>query len=327
MGIIIIPVNLVYLSSEKKSMPATHDAMSVKNGPNWGARQRLEFIEFKAYWEGGVNRSDITRAFSVSIPQASADLADYQDLAPNNLVYDSSAKRYVATPKFSPRFAQPNSDEYLGQLSATRIRAVAKEHGWLSSAPSVDSMPLPTRPVDRQILRQLLAAIRGTKSLEIEYHSMNPDSTAEKWRRITPHAFAFDGFRWHVRAWCHRGNRFKDFLLSRCCGARRFSEPGASLDQDDLWLTLLDVKLVPNPSLTLSQRKAVELDYGMNDGAIVVSVRMALLYYFDKHVNPGLHRIMEQNEDSNEARRRPIVVRNVAAYTKALENLGITKTR
>lgn len=308
-------------------MPSINDAKTIQNGPNWGARRRLQFIEFKAYWEGGVNRSDITRTFSVSVPQASADLANYQALAPSNLVYDSSEKRYVSTPNFSPRFAQPSSDEYLGQLSATRTSAVAKEHGWLSAAPTVDSMPLPTRPVDRQILRQLLTAIRNAKSLEIEYYSMNSVSPPEKWRRITPHAFAFDGFRWHVRAWCHRSNRFKDFLLSRCCGARRFAEPGSSAEHDDLWLTVLDVKLVPNPSLTLSQRKAVELDYGMHDGAILVSVRMALLYYFDKHVNPGLHRTMEQNETCDDARRRPVVVRNVAAYTKALENLEITKAR
>ncbi|PZU78642.1 MAG: hypothetical protein DI530_10200, partial [Sphingomonas sp.] len=32
--------------------------------------RRLEFIEFRLSWEGGVRRSDIRRAFSVSEPQA-----------------------------------------------------------------------------------------------------------------------------------------------------------------------------------------------------------------------------------------------------------------
>jgi hypothetical protein len=35
----------------------------------WGTEQRLEFIEFRLFWEGGLNRSDITEQFGVSIPQ------------------------------------------------------------------------------------------------------------------------------------------------------------------------------------------------------------------------------------------------------------------
>lgn len=301
-------------------MSNRREAMTTKAAPNWGAQQRLEFIEFKAYWEGGINRGDITAAFSVSVPQASSDLAEYQAFAPGNLAYDSSAKRYIATSDFCPKFAQPNSDEYLQHLNATQTDVVAGEPRWRSSIP-VDSMPLPARPVDRSILRQLLKAIRDGKSLEIEYQSMNPDAPPDKWRRISPHAFAFDGFRWHVRAWCHRNNRFKDFLLSRFSGARHSSDSGASAADDQLWLTMFEVKLAPNPALTLSQRKAVELDYGMQGGKVLVNVRMALLYYFDKHVNPGFD---QPNYDaSQDARQRPIVVKNVAAYTKALHTVGV----
>ena len=47
-------------------------------GLRWGVEQRLEFIEFRLLWEGGVNRSDITKHFGVSVPQASKDLTQYQ---------------------------------------------------------------------------------------------------------------------------------------------------------------------------------------------------------------------------------------------------------
>ena len=43
-------------------------------GIRWGIERRLEFIEFRLYWEGGVNRSDIVEEFGVSVPQASKDL-------------------------------------------------------------------------------------------------------------------------------------------------------------------------------------------------------------------------------------------------------------
>lgn len=303
-------------------MASPSRAASTKPEPNWGASRRLQFIEFKAFWDGGVNRGDITETFSVSVPQASADLAKYQSLAPDNLAYDPSEKRYVPTPQFAPRFVQPSSHEYLTQLREKQTIGTTSEHRWAHQLPAVDYMPLPVRPVDREILRQLLAAVRETKSVEVEYYSMNAQSPVDKWRRITPHAFAFDGFRWHVRAWCHRSARFKDFVLSRCCKAQHFGEPGVGADRDDFWQMILEVSLVPNSALTPSQREAVEFDYGMSDGVVHISVRLALLYYFDKYFSPALPERIKSVVSADEARREPVTVRNAAAYTKALRQLG-----
>jgi hypothetical protein len=63
----------------------------------WGIEQRLEFIEFRLFWDGEINRSGITKQFSISVPQASNDLKRYAEQAPGNLVYDKSLKRYVQT--------------------------------------------------------------------------------------------------------------------------------------------------------------------------------------------------------------------------------------
>ena len=43
----------------------------------WGVEQRLEFIEFRRFWEGRVNRNDLMDQFGVSVNQASADLNRY----------------------------------------------------------------------------------------------------------------------------------------------------------------------------------------------------------------------------------------------------------
>jgi hypothetical protein len=58
----------------------------------WGVERRLEFIEFRLFWEGSVNRGDLIDTFGVSIQQASTDLQRYQDIAPPNMLYDKSAK-------------------------------------------------------------------------------------------------------------------------------------------------------------------------------------------------------------------------------------------
>jgi predicted DNA-binding transcriptional regulator YafY len=59
------------------------------------------------------------------------------------------------------------------------------------------------------------------------------------WRRLTPHAFGNDEFRWHTRAFCHTDRELKDFLLPRILEARAFGEPGATGDQDWLWHRLV----------------------------------------------------------------------------------------
>ena len=36
----------------------------------WGVGRRLEFIEFRLFWEGSINRGDLVEAFGVSVQLA-----------------------------------------------------------------------------------------------------------------------------------------------------------------------------------------------------------------------------------------------------------------
>lgn len=40
-----------------------------KSELRWGVAQRLEFIEFRLFWEGRVNRSDLMEQFGLSVNQ------------------------------------------------------------------------------------------------------------------------------------------------------------------------------------------------------------------------------------------------------------------
>src|SRR5205085_1836562 len=166
----------------------------------WGVERRLEFIEFRLFWEGGVNRSDIIDAFDVSVPQASKDLTLYQERAPGNAIYDKSAKRYVASPDFQPVFLRPDPDAYLSRLRSLAEGLVGRDESWIAQPPAMDVALTPRRSVDAGVLKAVLAAVRGHRSLEIFYQSMSPERADPVWRRMTPHAFGYDGFRWHVRA-------------------------------------------------------------------------------------------------------------------------------
>jgi predicted DNA-binding transcriptional regulator YafY len=282
----------------------------------WGVEKRLEFIEFRLFWEGGINRADIMERFGVSVPQASKDLSLYEETAPGNLVYDRKRKRYLAAGGFKPVFLQPEADRYLTQLRSVSDHVVAADETWLAEVPDTDAMPVPHRRVDVDVLRSLLAAVKRQRAVEILYQSMNPVRAEPTWRWITPHAFANDGLRWHVRAYCHIDRKFKDFLLSRCLECRGDAEPGAAPEEDSFWKETFLVVLSPNPALSQNQQLVVAQDYNMTDGSVSVPVRRALLYYFQKRLR------LDAAGALDEPRETPVVIANRNEFAQALQEAG-----
>lgn len=278
----------------------------------WGVEQRLEFIEFRLFWDGELNRSDITRRFGLSVPQASADLALYREQAPHNIRYDGSLKRYLAADDFKPVFFKPNPDRYLVQLKALADGVIDMRDTWIGYCPAPESMPVPVRRIDPAILKGLIGAIRTEQAIDIHHRSMNPRRPEKMWRTITPHAFAHDGLRWHVRAFCHIDKIFKDFVLSRCIAVGQFRPPIASLRDDHDWNTYLDVVLEPNPRLTERQRRTIAFDYDMPKGRTVVKVRRALLYYFSKRLR------LDESKSRDDPAYAPIVVANHEEFMGAM---------
>lgn len=277
----------------------------------WSVETRLEFIEFRLYWEGRLNRSDIVDQFGVSVPQASNDLSKYQDLAPANIRYDGSLKHYFATEQFKPVFLRPDADRYLGQLRAQAGGVHGPGETWLAQVPEFDTMPTLRRRVDPTILRTILDAMRRQRALEIHYQSLTRD--AAMWRWITPHAFGSDGFRWHVRAFCHIDRIFKDFLLPRLLGARGDAEPRVSPRADKVWNGTVQVVLVPHPQLNADQRRVIAMDFDMDGESLKVQVRLALLYYFMKRLN------LDGEPEHRLAKEQHIVVSNKGEVRAALK--------
>lgn len=83
------------------------------------------------------------------------------------------------------------------------------------------------------------------------------------WRRITPHAFGYDDFRWHVRAYCHLTDKFKDFLLPRILKSREPGKGGITGEHDRLWQEKFEVEIAPHPELGAGQRTIVERVWSM----------------------------------------------------------------
>ena len=278
----------------------------------WGIERRLEFIEFRLFWEGGVNRSDIVKEFGVSVPQASKDLALYQQQAPDNIRYDRSRKKYFSQKDFQPRYINPDADAYLEWKTANATSGKGLTSSRDIAVLCMDQLPTPQRRINVNVLRSLLDCVRDRRSIEILYQSMNATRPEPEWRRISPHAFGNDGLRWHARAFCHIDLKFKDFILSRCVDTRSFDKAGAVAADDKYWMEYFAVSLCPNPKLSDSQQEVIARDFTMQNGEVVVPVRRALLYYFSKRLR------LDLADSINDPREAPVIVKNRIAFDTAL---------
>jgi len=243
----------------------------------WGVERRLEFIEFRLFWEGHVNRGDLMDAFGVSVNQASTDLNRYIGMAPDNMVYDKSARTYIRGSKFDALFLKPDASRYLSQLRSVADGILDRADAWIGQFPTYDAAPTPVRGVNAKTLRSVVAAIRRSEAIEVKYQSLSRPEP--RWRWIAPHAIGFDGFRWHARGFCLADQSFKDFLLSRIIETRGTKPSEIDADGDADWNEQVTLEIGPHPELSETQQKVIALDYGMRGGRAKIPVRKALVYY------------------------------------------------
>jgi hypothetical protein len=244
---------------------------------NWSTRKRLHYLEFKLFWEGRVNRGDLTAEFGISIPQASVDITRYQELAPHNISYNPSAKYYAPTETFNPLFIEPSADAFFSKV----ISSSSTENDTSLNGDYIGLVPNPTRIVDITILKAIVKAIKYKQKITVDYRSFkNPQ--AGNARLISPHAFGSDGFRWHVRAYCHSDNKFKDYVLGRIVSVSDSSDSDIDMKSDNKWFNFIDVVIGPNPKLNNDQKFLIAMDYGMIDQKLEIRCRIALLWYLLK---------------------------------------------
>lgn len=253
-----------------------HDAVE-DVASNWSQERRLKFIDFRLRWDGKINRTDLKEFFRISLPQASADLSRYTDLAKRNLAYDPRQKTYVKTDTFRPVFSRANSKTYLNELLAVSTGLIDKQSSYLGWMPELGIAAVPSRDFDGGILTRLVEAIRDKRTALVLYQTMDRPEASE--RLLSPTALAFDGFRWHLRAFCHMRSDFRDFVIGRLSQVRLEGPSTLTAADDRQWSRELTLVLAPHPSLSESRRRAIEIDYAMVNGQTSFTCRHALLFY------------------------------------------------
>jgi len=245
----------------------------------------------------------------MSAQQASADIAEYQKAEPSNLAYDPVAKAYVRGADYCPAYAT-SVDRYLLQLVALENDWMDPADTWFVGRPPVEVVALRRPATNAAHLMAVLDAIRDRLEIDVDYRSMT--GTPAEWRRIAPHAMAYNAGRWYVRAWSREHNDFRDYSLQRIRGVGAPSPADVDYSLDYEWHQKFDLVLKPNPKLSPERRRAVEEELEMVDGQLRVPVRLSLSFYLmaenSLDIDPDLLKperqqlVLENREDVDAAR-------------------------
>lgn len=235
-------------------------------------RERLAYIDVKAYFCGELTRSDIERRFGVKPAASSRDLATYREIAPGNLSYEPSLRRHVPDDNFKPVFAH-SPERVLHWLQSGTGDGL--DLGLKLAIPCESASELVTP--DLGMLAVITRAIAAKRIVRVEYLSI---SSGKSTRILAPVALADTGLRWHLRAYDRARSRFSDFVLTRIVKAEGLldqADEGERLESDIQWARVVRLELGAHPGLP--HPRAVEADYGMKDGTLTLDLRAPLVGY------------------------------------------------
>lgn len=276
----------------------------------WGVRRRLEFIDFRLFWDGRFNRSDMATTFGISPQQASADVGQYEKIAPNNIAYDRTAKAYRRTDLFAPAFIGEAVEPHLLQLVAIENGWMRSEDTWFDAKPPVEVSTLRRRSTDPSVLLRVLDAVHNRLDIDVDYGSLS--GSASPSRTIAPHALAYAAGRWYVRSWSRQHNDFRDYNLNRITAVVRSRPTSVDPALDFEWMHKMNLVLLPNPDLPEQRQSAIAWEHGMRDGRLVLHCRLSLSFHLMSEHNldvaPGVldpqkqQIILQNREEVTQAR-------------------------
>lgn len=272
----------------------------------WDLALRFRLIETIVWWEGRLTTGHLMQSFGISRQQASKDINGYiNEHAPKNLTYSKSLKGYVPSKSFKPLFIDDSASAYLHLLNQNHERAPHIDGLALAYA-HTEVLHVPDRSIRPEVLRPLLKACREGLRLETEYVSFT--TPISEIRLIAPHTLIYTGMRWHVRAYCEKNGEYRDFVLSRLRGEPDVLDTSVfTREADTSWNTLVDVIIEPDQRLTPEQKNIIEIDYGMQNGQLVLVSRGALVQYVLQRFQ------IDANKVESKASAQQIVVTNLDA--------------
>ncbi|NLY34823.1 MAG: WYL domain-containing protein [Alcaligenaceae bacterium] len=247
----------------------TEQRRALLNELTQAQRERLSHIDFKLYFLGELRRADVVERFGTGPAAATRDIAQYREIAPENLALDNVDKVYRPTDSFVPLFDHAPQrvltalSHGFGEGEGDVLRSMVR-----CEFPTALSLP------KLSILAPITRAINRSKAVRLAYTSIESGRTE---REIVPIALVDIGIRWHVRAFDRRRKEFRDFVLTRMESPVVLEDSligeEEQAEKDVQWNRIIDLELVPHPNHP--RLEVVKMDYDMPEGVLHVKVRAA----------------------------------------------------
>ena len=264
-------------------------------------RERLSFIEVKAFYCGDLTRADIERRFGVKPAASARDLLAYRRFAPSNLVYDAAQRCYRTTESFRALF-EHNANRILTWFRSGMGDGLDIKVRRSVPCESASELVFP----DLEILATITRAIAAKQLIRVSYLSLTSGAST---KALAPLALADTGLRWHLRAYDQDKKRFADFVLTRIVRAKPLGEnipEDQQIESDIQWARVVHLELIPHPGVV--HTAAIEADYGMNDGLLQIDMRAPLVGYAlrrwavdcspDHRLDPRAHHLWLRNSQT-----------------------------
>lgn len=236
-------------------------------------KELLAHIEFMGRFYGLVSRLDLTSRFDVSDTTATRMFRIYNELAPDNIIYRPTLKRYEWQESARP----------IIPVSTSKCVSTLVD-GFGDSYANIEGQPIAVKNslfnVDLDVLSAVTRAIKRKQVIRINYLSKTSPEGSE--RDIVPHSIADSGLRWHVRAFDRKSSEFRDFVINRIKSISTLAKEKTPATQmafyDENWNDFVELELEPHPRLG-EAKSMIEFEYRMVNGCLTFKTRKALAGY------------------------------------------------
>ena len=253
-------------------------------------KQRQDVLHSLLLWEGRLNNARLREITGISIVRASEWLKEFKERFHDLVIWDARTRSLIATKRVYANVGGKNRSvvvlseslsKYLSLVGLSQSPAKVVTSSALWSAYPELSAP------DPLVFSVLTEGIRTQRTVSITYRSMGNPKPHQ--RTLEPHSIVRAGRRWHVRAFCHESQGFRDYALGRIARPELLDQKAEHFsNQDEAWNTLVPVRLIAHPCLSSDQQEVIRFEYFNGTAERVDTCRAALIGYFIQDIRAAV---------------------------------------
>ena len=202
------------------------------------------------------------------------------------LRYDSSLKRYVPGELFKAPAKVNSSHLFLDHMRGQEM--VSHYRDFETWEPENDLLFEDVERFGRMepsanVTGAVTTALRRQQLLKVRYRSRRKEET----RTLSPNRLIYAANRYHLRAYCHSRDGYRDFVLTRMVSAEPVSKTVAedlglrwkSSEEDLAWFDKKFLHFRPNPQLPEEIQEVLARDFPVKDGELRIPCNAATELY------------------------------------------------